>query len=100
MVTTKKATASKKKTIATKPKAKATTTIKNNDLHQRLDNFLSDLKAELGEKKFKRRLKKAIKALTHGLEKKHKKAEKNDKKVAADKKPVAKKVPVKTTAKK
>jgi len=97
MATTKKATAPKKKTIATKPKAKATTPIKHNDLHQRLDDFLSDLKAELGEKKFRRRLKKAIKALTHGLEKKSNKAEKS-KKVNADKKTATKKHTGKATA--
>jgi hypothetical protein len=70
-----------------KKKASPKQTI-SSDITHLLNTTLVQLKESLGEKKFEKRLKKAVKVLTHGV------------KLADTKKKVAKKEPVKKAAKK
>ena len=66
------------------------------DIEKKLEAAFAGLKAELGDKKFKNRVKKAIKVLMHGLKSK---AEKPAAVKKTDKAPVLKK-PAKATVKK
>ncbi len=52
--------------------AKPSATLNRDQIQQKLEEALSDLKSSLGEKKFKRRIKKAGKLISNGLSKKGK----------------------------
>ena len=66
------------KSKAEKPSGKET----RHDIEKKLDLLLADLKKELGDTKFKSRIKKAAKLLTKGVEKAKKKAAITKKKAA------------------
>ena len=66
-------------------KVAKTKKIEHKDIEKELVTAVAELKAKLDDKKFKRRLKKAIKVLTHGIGKKKIGKAKTIKKIAVKK---------------